>query len=108
MPDDMPVLFSMNHALLNAIGVGHAVLDRVAVIAATSGFTGTKLTGAGGGGCALILLSQVAEPESESALLAALEAQQFRAFVTTIGGLGAQLHSGDSMWESEFGEASRA
>lgn len=51
----------MNHHLLNAIGVGHPILDRIVTVAGTVGFS-AKLTGAGGGGCGFILLG-VGEPE---------------------------------------------
>lgn len=59
----------MNHHLLNAVGVGHPALTAVVEAAATAGAAGKgegegegsfpgfacKLTGAGGGGCAIIL-----------------------------------------------------
>lgn len=51
----------MNHALLNSIGVGHPVLDRVVSLAAQHQLNGAKLTGAGGGGCALVLLPPPAD-----------------------------------------------
>lgn len=47
----------LNHSLLNAIGVGHAALDAVVGAAAEKGFA-CKLTGAGGGGCAVVLSSE--------------------------------------------------
>uniref|UniRef100_A0A131YUF3 Mevalonate kinase n=1 Tax=Rhipicephalus appendiculatus TaxID=34631 RepID=A0A131YUF3_RHIAP len=47
-------LVQMNQSLLNCLGVGHPRLDRVAEIAALHGLA-AKLTGAGGGGCALLL-----------------------------------------------------
>lgn len=47
-------LVEMNQSLLNCLGVGHPRLDRVAEIAALHGLA-AKLTGAGGGGCALLL-----------------------------------------------------
>ncbi|XP_075542705.1 mevalonate kinase [Dermacentor variabilis] len=47
-------LVEMNQSLLNCLGVGHPRLDRVAEIAAQNGLA-AKLTGAGGGGCALLL-----------------------------------------------------
>jgi mevalonate kinase len=58
-------LIRMNHSLLNAIGVGHEALDRVSKSSSALGFS-TKLTGAGGGGCALTLL-----PDNPSIELAA-------------------------------------
>ena len=45
----------MNQHLLNALGVGHAALDRVCATALERGLA-AKLTGAGGGGCALVLI----------------------------------------------------
>lgn len=45
----------MNHHILNAIGVGHPALTQVVGIAAGADCH-AKLTGAGGGGCAIILL----------------------------------------------------
>jgi len=49
-------LIEINQGLLNAIGVGHPKLDTVAKITKKIGWT--KLTGAGGGGCALTLLRE--------------------------------------------------
>ena len=48
-------LFSINHHLLNAIGVGHPSLDKACAIAQQFGL-GAKLTGGGGGGCAIALI----------------------------------------------------
>lgn len=47
-------LVRMNQCLLNCLGVGHTSLDQVAALAASQGFS-AKLTGAGGGGCALLV-----------------------------------------------------
>ena len=41
--------------MLNAVGVGHASLDRAFHIAMDNGLM-CKTTGAGGGGCALVLV----------------------------------------------------
>ena len=48
-------LFSINHHLLNALGVGHPSLDRACAIAEQFGL-GAKLTGGGGGGCAVAVI----------------------------------------------------
>jgi len=48
-------LFEMNQHLLAALGVSHASLDAIISAACEVGLAG-KLTGAGGGGCALVLL----------------------------------------------------
>ena len=45
----------MNHAILSAYGVSHSALDKVRDLTLKFGFH-SKLTGAGGGGCALTLL----------------------------------------------------
>jgi mevalonate kinase len=49
-------LMAINQGLLNSVGVGHEKLDSVARITKEVGWT--KLTGAGGGGCALTLLRE--------------------------------------------------
>ena len=49
-------LMSINQGLLNSIGVGHEKLDTVARLTKDIGWT--KLTGAGGGGCALTLIRE--------------------------------------------------
>jgi mevalonate kinase len=49
-------LISINQGLLNSVGVGHEKLDTVARFTKKIGWT--KLTGAGGGGCALTLLRE--------------------------------------------------
>jgi len=49
-------LISINQGLLNSVGVGHEKLDNVAQVTKDIGWT--KLTGAGGGGCALTLLRE--------------------------------------------------
>ncbi|OJD36533.1 mevalonate kinase [Diplodia corticola] len=49
-------LMQLNHRLLSALGVSHPALDRVCDIVARKGVGYAKLTGAGGGGCVLVLL----------------------------------------------------
>lgn len=47
----------VNHSLLCALGVGHSALTAVVESASRSGWA-AKLTGAGGGGCAFVVLTQ--------------------------------------------------
>ncbi|XP_069135735.1 mevalonate kinase-like isoform X2 [Argopecten irradians] len=55
---DLEALIDMNQGLLNTLGVGHPRLDRVCEVTACSGLH-SKLTGAGGGGCAFCLITPV-------------------------------------------------
>jgi len=91
-------LVRMNHSLLNALGVGHPHLDAVAATAHEFGFA-TKLTGAGGGGCAFTVLgamengdqahSDEASPAAYGAPLeAALQAKGYECFRSQVAGAG--------------------
>jgi mevalonate kinase len=53
-------LMDMNHGLLVAIGVSTEALDRLVYAARRGGALGSKLTGAGGGGCIVALCTQEA------------------------------------------------
>lgn len=57
-------MFNINHNLLCSLGVSHPTLDVIVAEASKAGFP-SKLTGAGGGGCALIL-SPVSYNHNES------------------------------------------
>ena len=81
---ELALLVDMAHSMLRAIGVSHVELERIVASAAGLGFS-AKLTGAGGGGCAFVLLpegAEVARLESE------LTAHGFAVFRTSIGGPG--------------------
>lgn len=49
-------LASVNHGLLTALGVSHPRLERLRYLVEEAGVGWTKLTGAGGGGCAITFL----------------------------------------------------
>lgn len=83
-------MIALNHAQLNALGVGHDAIERVAGIAHASGAT-TKLTGAGGGGCTLSLLPSELDDAALQQLVRALEASGFECFVSAVGGAGVQV-----------------
>ena len=90
---ELALLARINHALLNALGVGHEALDTVTSLSARAGLA-SKLTGAGGGGCAFTLLpadgTAGGEPELR-ALRDALQARGFDCFETKFGGDGARI-----------------
>lgn len=98
-------LMNVNHGLLTSLGVSHPRLERLRYLVDKSGVGWTKLTGAGGGGCAITLLrpeasrsssaqlvGEAATRESFSDALRALELQLeadgFSKYETTLGGEG--------------------
>lgn len=90
-------LVQMNQSLLNCLGVGHPQLDRVVAMAASYGLA-AKLTGAGGGGCALVLchvgtrdaLGSSGEGVS-LAMLKQLEQEGFLSYEVDLGCAGVML-----------------
>jgi len=74
-------LMDANHALLTKLSLSTTKLDRMCNVARRSGALGAKITGAGGGGCAIALA-----PDSETASRIAEEwtALGHDAFVTEI------------------------
>ncbi|KAI9664950.1 MAG: Mevalonate kinase [Bathelium mastoideum] len=106
-------LMALNHGLLATLGVSHPRLERLRALVAEAGVGWTKLTGAGGGGCAITLLDPAVTQEGEGrgaserdsdapgegkdkedgpSRLARLErtlaAEGFEKFETTLGGDG--------------------
>jgi hypothetical protein len=57
-------LMRINQGALDAMGVGHPHIHRVLRLAAAHGFDAGKLTGAGGGGCVIILQPSAAASAS--------------------------------------------
>jgi mevalonate kinase len=53
--EDLGLLMYQNHELLRKIGVSHPKLDHFVEVAKRAGALGAKLTGAGGGGCTIVL-----------------------------------------------------
>jgi len=59
-------LASVNHGLLVSLGVSHPKLERIRALIDHAGIGWTKLTGAGGGGCAITILKPDAEVDDLS------------------------------------------
>lgn len=76
-----------NHACLNQLGVGHEKLDVVVQIAKTHGLN-AKLTGAGGGGCAFVMMSNDTAQETVQQLIKDLEQEGFCCYQSVLGGAG--------------------
>ena len=98
-------LMSVNHGLLTSLGVSHPRLERLRYLVDQAGVGWTKLTGAGGGGCAITLLKpenppqvdqlngEAAHPSAEAPsslrdLERQLEEEGFEKYATTLGGDG--------------------
>ncbi|MBN1166669.1 MAG: mevalonate kinase [Methanospirillaceae archaeon] len=73
-------LMDVNHALLDAIGVGHPVLTRLVLAARATGAYGAKTTGAGGGGCMIAL----APKNFRNRIAGAIEVFEGRAIITSV------------------------
>ncbi|XP_067395554.1 mevalonate kinase isoform X2 [Emydura macquarii macquarii] len=89
-------LFDINQHHLNVIGVGHSSLDSVCRVTASHGLH-SKLTGAGGGGCAITLLRPDTDPLMVEATKQDLRACGFECWETNIGAPGICLHSPSSL-----------
>ena len=87
----------MNQSLLDAIGAGHCAITEIVRICANWHIPiYTKLTGAGGGGCAFGFLPQalLANEEGERLRLTQhLENHGFSAQFASVGGEGVRLES---------------
>ncbi|KAK4902427.1 hypothetical protein LTR28_001255, partial [Elasticomyces elasticus] len=93
-------LMTVNHGLLSSLGVSHPKLERLRYLVDRADVGWTKLTGAGGGGCAITLLkpntsnmngdSTSSQPQSSAlkALEQVLEAEGYKKYETTLGGDG--------------------
>ncbi|XP_040859750.1 mevalonate kinase [Ochotona curzoniae] len=89
-------LIDMNQHLLNALGVGHASLDRLCQVTTAHGLH-SKLTGAGGGGCGITLLKPDLERAEVEATKQALTSCGFDCWETSIGAPGVSMHSTASL-----------
>lgn len=83
--EEFGFLMDMQHAVLSFLGVSCDALDRIVNDSIEDGALGAKLTGAGGGGCAVVLPNQ----SSVDDLLKKLKLRGFSSIVSSIpsGGL---------------------
>ncbi|KAJ1902479.1 Mevalonate kinase [Coemansia sp. IMI 209127] len=87
-------IIGLNHGILATLGVSHPSLERIREITA-AGDLASKLTGAGGGGCALTLVPQSESgSKTESKVVADLENEGFHCFRTAVGGPGVSIAYG--------------
>ncbi|KAG0030693.1 Mevalonate kinase [Podila clonocystis] len=83
-------LVDVNHGLLAALGVSHPALEKVREISSKLGLK-SKLTGAGGGGCALTLIRDDVSADTVAVVKQLLEAEGFYCMETSVGGPGAGI-----------------
>lgn len=81
-------LIRLNHGMLVSLGVSHPRLERVRELVDRADVGWTKLTGAGGGGCAMTLIRPDAQPEAIHELKQQLAEENFNRYETTLGGDG--------------------
>ncbi|KAK9325845.1 ribosomal protein S5 domain 2-type protein [Lipomyces orientalis] len=82
-------LVRVNHGLLVALGVSHPKLEAIRLAADELEIGETKLTGAGGGGCAITLVKRDIDESRIRGLIERLESHGFEVFETSLGGVGA-------------------
>lgn len=77
---------------MEGIGVGHECISSVVTTCSKYGL-GSKLTGAGGGGCVFALIPPGYSKEKIDEVVKELETQDFECWRTVLGGDGVQLHT---------------
>ncbi|KAI9594657.1 ribosomal protein S5 domain 2-type protein [Syncephalis fuscata] len=94
--DDLKQLIDINHHLLAALGVGHPALEDVRQVTQKHGLI-TKLTGAGGGGCALTLVPDGKNADTPATTLASVQQlladHGYECYETKVGGGGVAFAS---------------
>lgn len=98
-------LFQINHGLLVALGVSHPTLERVRMLTDELNVGKTKLTGAGGGGCAITLLNDEVNEDVLKELIKKYDELGYETYETSLGGKGVgflSLNSGFSFDPEDF------
>ncbi|KAJ2742809.1 Mevalonate kinase [Coemansia sp. BCRC 34301] len=90
LEQQMQDIIRINHGLLSTLGVSHASLERVRAITAAHSLA-SKLTGAGGGGCALTLIPHGTADGTVAKVARELEAEGFNCYQTVVGGGGVSI-----------------
>lgn len=94
-------LVEINHGLLVALGVSHPALEKVRMISDERQIGSTKLTGAGGGGCAITLVTEGVVSSRLEEVITDFEAQGFETLETMLGGRGVAFMSVDDVPSEE-------
>ncbi|KAI7905455.1 mevalonate kinase-like protein [Cokeromyces recurvatus] len=86
--DQLEDLVTLNHCLLDGLGVSHPSLEKVREITAQFGLK-TKLTGAGGGGCSVTFIRDSVSQSLINEVMLKLRNEGFDCYQTSVGGIGA-------------------
>ncbi|QLL31004.1 hypothetical protein HG536_0A08190 [Torulaspora globosa] len=85
-------LVRVNHGLLVGLGVSHPGLEAVRSLSDSLEIGSTKLTGAGGGGCALTILKKDAKQSAVKQFKDTLENEHgYALYQTQLGGIGCSI-----------------
>ncbi|ODV77434.1 mevalonate kinase [Suhomyces tanzawaensis NRRL Y-17324] len=86
--EKMRELVNINHGLLVALGVSHPSLENIKIISEVNKIGATKLTGAGGGGCAITLVNDDVAEETIQRTIDEFKTHGYETYETTLGGKG--------------------
>ncbi|KAJ6082531.1 hypothetical protein N7499_007405 [Penicillium canescens] len=95
--DHLGTLIRVNHGFLVSLGVSHPRLERIRELVDYTDIGWTKLTGAGGGGCAITLFKPDVREETVQELERDLAAEGFRIYETVLGADGVGV-----LWPAVF------
>lgn len=87
---DLGHLLNQNHELLSTLSISNPLIDKIIETCNSNGALGTKITGAGGGGCVLSLIDRN-DKNSEKMLLERLNELGLRYFFTKVDTLGLRI-----------------
>jgi mevalonate kinase len=95
--EHLGTLIRINHGFLVTLGVSHPRLDRVCELVNFTDIGWTKLTGAGGGGCAITVFRPDVNPETIKELKQQFAAEGFELYETVLGADGVGV-----LWPAVF------
>ncbi len=83
--ENLGILMYQNHEILGKIGVSHPKLDHLVQVARRAGALGAKLTGAGGGGCMIVLCRSIRDRDRISQVLRREAGTPYKVSMDTYG-----------------------
>jgi mevalonate kinase len=95
--EHLGTLIRMNHGFLVSLGVSHPRLERIRELVDYADIGWTKLTGAGGGGCAITLFRPDVKVETIKELERKFTVEGFQKYETVLGGEGVGV-----LWPAVF------